>query len=585
MSKISDKLQRFVTVIRQTLLVRVLFLFLLLFTVLVLILGQVIISKVESKILSNEYRYQNQILTKWQSDFQLKLAELRKWTRTFYAEDYSGLSMLDRIEQYKETYDSENIVISKAIDHFLETLAYSKNDVASLWFIRESDQANFRYERNSGRVNPAYLDFVSRYNTFGRDQYVKVVPYSHNSQAPNKSNEDGIVSVFLRLDDIHDLKQSKHVGTLVVNLNSGIMVHPENEDAVYAFQIDNRYGKAVYPPSFESQLESGSYFQIKLDKSADDLRFSSWASEARLFHDSEQIRYIMWGLLTLLFLFTLCLIGYATGQINGRLQTIRKALKRIQNGVFNQPIAIKKLDEFTEIERTLNKMTDKLTEYIDREYLFEIEAKNVEIQALQAQINPHFLSNTLEIFRLQAMKQNNIQLSEMLFDFSEFLRWSIKNRDTLIPIFEEFHYVELYIRLQASKLRNLSYVIDVDESVTDYMITKLCIQPIVENIFKHASLPSIPKAVIRIAVKDMGEEIGITIKNNGKQISKERLDEVRLLLAGHHSPGANTSIGLTNVNRRLKLLFKDNYRMELSSDLDKGTNVFISIPKLSREGE
>lgn len=562
--------------IRQSMFVRILLVHLLISSILVLILGQLIISQVNSRVLEAEYRYQNIVLSGWQNAIQERLLSLKSWTRSLYSENYMGVSVLDQILLYNKGNDANNIARRSSINHFLSSLANSIHGVPSVFFVRSSDDALFYYMKNSGYVNNSFTDFIEQYNHFETDEFVKVVPNDSFYVMP-RSNK-GVLSIFLTVNDIQTLDRQVQVGTLIVNLDVANLTSPNSEN-VHAVQYENAFGKVIYPPAKQDELDSSRFLNITLDESKGDIQLSSWISKELLFKESKAIQKVLWGLLAILFLLTLLLTVYTTRKISVRLVVIRKAMSRIDQGNFSEQIKINSYDEFAEIERMFNKMSLHLRDYINREYLFEIEARNVEIQSLQAQINPHFLSNTLEIFRMQALKQKDIQMSDMLYDLSEFYRWNVKNRDTLVPIYEEFHYIELYLRLQLTKLENVSYTLDMDEEVSEYLIAKLSVQPIVENIFKHAGLSERKDARIELAVWSENEDIHIRIRDNGCGMDAERLAVVRSLLDGIDDGAERQSVGLMNVHRRLRLLFNDKYKLELLSAAGEGTAMTITIPK------
>ncbi|QNK55924.1 sensor histidine kinase [Paenibacillus sp. PAMC21692] len=563
--------------IRQSMFVRVLLVHLLISSILVLILGQIIISQVNNRVLEGEYRYQHIVLSGWQNAIQERLSSIKNWTRSLYSENYMGVSVLDQILLYDKGNNAENLARGTSINHFLNSLANSINGVPSVFFVRSSDEKLFYYMKNSGYVNGNFPDFVRQHYEFEKDEYVKVVPNESHYVMPRTNK--GVLSIFLAVNDIQTLDRQVQVGTLIVNLDVAFLTS-QSLGNVHAVQYENAFGKVIYPPAKEDELESSSFLNIKQNNPKGDIQLSSWISKELLFKESKAIQKVLWGLLAILFLLTLLLTVYTTRKISVRLAVIRKAMNRIDQGNFSE-IHITTFDEFAEIERMFNKMSLHLSDYINREYLFEIEARNVEIQSLQAQINPHFLSNTLEIFRMQALKQNDIQMSDMLYDLSEFYRWNVKNRNTLVPIYEEFHYIELYLRLQLTKLENVQYTLDMDDEVSEYLIAKLSVQPIVENIFKHAKFADKQDARIELAVWGERDSIYLRISDNGCGMDAERLAAVRAFMERMGDDDDQQSVGLMNVHRRLKLLFNGKYQMELDSAVGIGTTMTLTIPKTS----
>ena len=230
-------------------------------------------------------------------------------------------------------------------------------------------------------------------------------------------------------------------------------------------------------------------------------------------------------------LIALLLTYLSTTIFSRRIKTITSAMKELQTGNLSVRIPMNKTgDEISNIAVRFNKMSDELNEYINKVYISDLKQKSAELAALQAQINPHFLYNTLEAIRMNAVAFGDHRTSEMIYVLSKLFRNTIKE-DSIITIKDELKHSKLYLEL--FKMRygdNLSVKFDIDEIILDYGIIKHLIQPVIENFILHGfdSAKSINTIHVRGYLDD--KNIMFIITDNGKGIEAERLDNMKLSL-------------------------------------------------------
>lgn len=210
----------------------------------------------------------------------------------------------------------------------------------------------------------------------------------------------------------------------------------------------------------------------------------------------------------------------------------------------------------------------------------EIRRKEAELDALQMQIKPHFLYNTLDLIRCNAMLEENGEgkISKMIASFSNLLRFNTIKTDKLVDINEEIDHIYAYINvLKLIKKKELSVELYLEDPAICYnKITKFTFQPIVENAIKHGLLGMDSKGVIYIHAFMSEGNIYIEIRDNGKGISEEQCNYLNSGLENGDLPGK--SIGLKNVNERIKLFFGENFGLKIVSEVGKYTSVIIHIP-------
>jgi len=209
--------------------------------------------------------------------------------------------------------------------------------------------------------------------------------------------------------------------------------------------------------------------------------------------------------------------------------------------------------------------------------------RKAEFELLQAQINPHFLYNTLDAIVWSAEAGNQKQVVKMVGSLSDFFRSSLNKGKELVSIREELSHVRSYLEIQQIRYQDiLSYDIDVPQELYDNEIPKITVQPVVENALYHGikNRRGGGKILVTGTVADM--DYCIIVSDDGMGMEKERLEEIRAELSGN-SKGNGKIYGLYNVNERIKLFYGEEYGISIDSEYEKGTTVTIRLPKKSTE--
>ena len=215
-------------------------------------------------------------------------------------------------------------------------------------------------------------------------------------------------------------------------------------------------------------------------------------------------------------------------------------------------------------------------------YLAMLRRKQLEIELLQVQINPHFLYNTLESIRMMAEIHNDTESAEMTFALSKILRYSIGTGDKITTLNEEISVVKDYVFLQQHRIDNIeSFQIDIPDMYGDVLIPKLVLQPLVENAIAHGLHNIKHPGIISLYCVDSPSRFSIAVSDNGSGIPADRLADLNQKLSFSEERNAG-SIGLRNVNRRLKLLFGDDYGLRIESTIGQGTTIFLDLPPIER---
>ena len=222
---------------------------------------------------------------------------------------------------------------------------------------------------------------------------------------------------------------------------------------------------------------------------------------------------------------------------------------------------------------------EEINTLIRQVYQEKIAQKNAEVQALQAQINPHFLYNTLDSINWMLIDREEYDISDIILSLAGLMRYSIEDENAFVPLEKEIGYVLCYLKIQKNRLEErLEYFVEAEENLTDAQVPKLILQPIVENAITHGIEPRNRNGNIRITIKDLGDEMLISVEDNGIGMTPEQLKHLKEEMPDIEKEG-HTGIGIRNVDRRIRLHYGEPYGITIESTYGKGTIVSLRIPK------
>ena len=241
------------------------------------------------------------------------------------------------------------------------------------------------------------------------------------------------------------------------------------------------------------------------------------------------------------------------------------------------------VDEITELGISFNIMIGKIRELLDSKIKEHDNLKKAELKALQAQINPHFLYNTLDTIVWMAEANKSNQVIEMACALSSFFRIALSKGQDWIPLRQEIEHVRSYLAIQKMRYEDiLDYPVEVEESLLDCAILKLTLQPLVENALYHGIKSKRNGGTIIVRVARVNEGLLLLdVEDNGVGLTPFKLSKIQAMLAENAGePILNeTGFGLDNVNKRIKLYYGEQYGLSIQSHYRAGTQVAVAIPK------
>lgn len=403
---------------------------------------------------------------------------------------------------------------------------------------------------------------------------------------------------------IRTKETGKNLGALLVDLNySSITKLCQNinmGNKGYIFLIDEN-GEVIYHPKQQliyTGLRSEKITEILSCKS--DHFISKLNGEEKLYtmSTSEKTGWIVVGVANINELFVnrketqtiylesalLLLLGafvaavLFSDKLAKPITALKLAMKEVEKGNFDGiKVEARGEDEIGMLYNSFYAMTEEIQNLMEDKSRSQKEKYRLELRALQAQINPHFMYNTLDSIVWMAEGGNNKEVVIMTSTLGKLLRQSISNEEEFVTIEKEIDYARSYLIIQKMRYTDqLTFEIEVDPAIYEYKIVKLTLQPLVENAIYHGIKYKETMGKIVITGKEMGEGILIQIKDDGIGMEEETLNHI---FDKKKRVNKNNGVAVENVNRRLKLYYGENYGLHYESTLNVGTIVSIFLPK------
>ncbi len=494
-----------------------------------------------------------------------------------YQEYFSSHTM---ISDYLNAYPQfENISFYLDIDGFMY------NSV----FIKLDDMVKQTYWYKKAVESNKTVWYVVK-DPYDDEMYLSLIRSIYN----NKNQQVGVMVMSMKSDWIEDLMQDE-VYNVIFTLQNGVAFYSDVKDMMLGnvIPLSNTTflagtsdtillgeeepfldEKGYVIVSYFDYENSGNLFQIFLIKSR--TMFTGATKELTT-------TYIWY--MTACAILSVLIAVLISSLFSRRIQFLKSEMHKVAEGDFKLEEKINGTDEIFDLYSDLQVMVNSMQELIDEAYkskmqseTFKLNQIEAEFKALASQINPHFLYNTLETIRMKAYCNNDKETADLVKKLGKFMRRCLEIKDGMVTLESELSFTNSYLELQKARFGDrVTYSIycEVDR---EYKILPLIIQPLVENAFVHGIEGMKTNGNIDIKVYYKGEMIYIDVNDNGQGISEERLSMLRnKLIINDTSSGK--SIGLTNVNKRIKMYHGENYGLTLKSIEGKGTRIRVNLPR------
>lgn len=272
---------------------------------------------------------------------------------------------------------------------------------------------------------------------------------------------------------------------------------------------------------------------------------------------------------------------FISSQITRRITNLSVAMDHVQEGNFSTRLSVQGNDEIAELSHHFNSMLKDLRRLMNEVVETQKEKRKRELEILQAQINPHFIYNTLDTLQWKALEYGASDLSDLILSLSSFFRVSLSKGKEMIPLREEIKHVRSYLDIQKARYEEiLTYEIQVEESLDDVFLPKILLQPLVENAIYHGIKPKLAQGKISILAQLEGEDLVLKVQDNGVGMTEEQVNQLEEAFEGKRAP---VSYGLHNVHQRIRLTYGNPYGLHVESCLQDCTTVTIRLPMEKKE--
>jgi two-component system sensor histidine kinase YesM len=295
------------------------------------------------------------------------------------------------------------------------------------------------------------------------------------------------------------------------------------------------------------------------------------------------LRDVMLIFVLVMILITVGLGAFISIRIFAPIGTILSAFREYSSVLIGEEAILKEKDELmyimNSIKKTVDKKKDADEELVERVRLL----KKAQAVALQSQINPHFLNNTLETINWIAigLLGGKNEISEMTSALSKMLRMTLENTDTIIPLKTEIEHCENYLEIQKKRYENKFEVeFRIPEVLYMCKTVRIILQPIIENAIYHGIKPLSNKGIISVEGELIGDTVELVVSDNGLGMTEAELQALNMTMKNNYIKESE-HIGVTNVNQRLKLYFGDEYGIVIKSKEGIGTKVIIKFPYIT----
>lgn len=360
------------------------------------------------------------------------------------------------------------------------------------------------------------------------------------------------------------------------------------EEITYNFKREGKEMKEYQLVDSENQIQSFIYQKEYEDYNLCSVLMIDWDM---LFSALHTLINLVQGLILVIIPIIIIFILVFKRNVTFPVERLVEANKEIRDG--NIGIQIPKSkdtmpnQEFTYLVDSFNEMSAKLKYLFHYAYNEEIARKDAQIMALQSQINPHFLNNTLEMMNWQARMAGDVSVSKMIEALSTLLDYSM-NRESkrLISLAEEIRCADAYLYIISMRFgQRLQVSKEIDQSLLQIQVPQIILQPLLENAVLHG-IESENRGTIWLHVYKKDKEVYLEVKNTGKELTKEKEEKIAQILKGEKNikkgRGEHTSLGIRNVNQRIKLIYGENHGLSIYSC---GDNITCSTIKIPFEGD
>ena len=389
---------------------------------------------------------------------------------------------------------------------------------------------------------------------------------------------------------IKDPVADDELGTLMIDFNLGFLDNLSSSaswdrGAEPTLVIVNTEGSIVFNSSpFDKEIiEAVTPGTEKLKVSGREVFLV--INESKLYRNIYRLTFLQVGLVLFSIILVVLVIFGVSLTISRQFERFQKKISRTSDPKQHALIRVDSNDEFRDLAEVYNEMMGRIDNLIDTVYSKELLLKSAEIKAFQAQINPHFLYNTLDCINGLVEMNRPDDIKKTVTALASIMRMSIKGAE-ILTVRENLSYTEQYMYIEKIRYGDkLLFLSEIPESMMDYYMPKLIIQPLLENSIVHGISELLGKGMIGLFGREEEDAITFTVKDNGKGIPQNVIDLIESRQSSQEAEEqfSRESIGLQNIQSRIQLMYGKEYGLAIKNIPAGGSSVTIRLPKLTND--
>ncbi|WP_276356880.1 cache domain-containing sensor histidine kinase [Cohnella caldifontis] len=532
----------------------------------------------------------------------------------------SNNELMRLLWQSQEPVSSDVAVgLERRITDILGAIFYSRYDIVGIYILTNQGEV-FSFDRSvGGAVRPyAEKDWFSQLKqSSGEMIWLGVYPHSLVSESITQPEQ----KVFAFGRELFELSTMRPIGTVLIETEadaiasaltnaslgpgSDVIIRDQSgREIMRAGPPDPQAGESsAIPADWPGPLKRGQVIVTdRKDKlvTAAPITMANWTVIGETPKRDLQLelkqtqQFLLTVIVVLVFAATL-LATFVSRSFSSPFKRLIQQMKQVELGNFKGIVRVQSYQELNVLVGSFNRMVYQMDELIERIKLASISEKNAQLQALQSQVNPHFLFNTLDMIYWMLDERENDRLGKVILALSQMFRynsdWKEASSATLRMEIEQLQHYLTVIEMRLGKRVNTSF--DIEERLLDAEVPKMILQPIVENAVKYGLEPLNRPGTLRVYSREQDGKLEIVVEDNGVGMDEETLERLRQLMddgPGLHSSspavsGGRRGVGLLNVHQRIRLRYGEAFGVRIDSEAGRFTKVAVSFPAPAREGD
>ncbi|MBO0600721.1 histidine kinase [Sporosarcina sp. E16_3] len=500
-------------------------------------------------------------------------------------------------------YDMNTPITHKKYSHvkllslFLSSMTFNKNQIYGIHIFAKNGQLfshmdNYRIE---DQINLQEQEWYLK----AKEQEGGWITYYDKNPVYYKNNSEKYVS-FLRL--LRDPENHNELGVIRIDFAPKYIREITEQLGSENWQISTAHNEPLMGSQSDYLLSScpknqswikteqsnQKYFCVTHTSSKTGLKISNVIPKDYLYSEISEFNNILLLLIGFCLLISLLISYYMTNYLLKPLELLKTRIRGFQENKLANSNSIQSKNEIVELRVAYDGMLSDIDYLVAEVYEINLRNSEAEYKALQSQMDPHFLFNTLESINMTAINNDQFEISDMIAELGKLIRYRLKNEEQQIPLQEEIIFAKNYVSIMKNRLEDaLDVHWDVEGEIVDHLVPKYIIQPIIENSIMHGYSNRVKRVEIFVKVKMEGSALTISVSDNGTGIDNFKLLKIKESLKPSlmnndygESPGKlRNGIALININRRLRLIHGTNSMLLISSQVGMGTQVDIIIRK------